>query len=677
MNPSHLFQHLLVGCLFCQLATAQVPTPKTPLRRADSFFGLHFDFHASMGDTAIGQTLTDGMIDSLLTLVKPDFIQVDSKGHAGVTSYPTQVGYAPKRFAKNTLKLFREVTRRHGVALYVHHSGVWDNEAVAHHPNWARINPDGKPDTQKTSLWGQYADSLLIPQLKEISDYGVDGAWVDGDCWAVDPDYSPAAMAQFRQETGVQVVPKKWGDPASLAWLAVQRQAFRQYVTHYTEALHQYNPRFQVASNWAFSSFMPEPVSIPVDFISGDTDPLDGANRSAFQARCIAPQGSGTPRKPWDLMSWSFGYSFEGNEGVGAPKPASQLCQEAAQVISMGGGFQAYWTQNRDASLTPWAFGTMAELARFCRARQPYCQHATPIPQVALLYSSVAQYARAKTVYQFNAGQSANLLGTLNALLYSQLPTEILQEHHLRGTMSRYPLIVIPEWDTLAPAFRDELVQYVRGGGKLLVMGTETVKLFRDELGVTLADKTVPATYFGSETSLTGTRSAYRPMQLKPGTKAVGGVYAQRDLRFKTGPVATIAQLGKGQIAGVYINVGEQHGKRETPTSRDLIGTLATALFQPMVRVAGSHLVNVALNQKGGQTLVNLINMAGSHANTHVHATDEIPPLGPLTLSVRYPRKPRQVRLQPGNKPLPFGYKNGEISLVLPNLAIHSIVAID
>ncbi|MBO0932918.1 hypothetical protein [Fibrella aquatilis] len=468
---------LAVGCLLAGGAMAQTPH-QVPLRRADSFFGLHFDFHAALTDTLIGKTLTDGMIDSLLRLVKPDFIQVDSKGHPGVTSYPTKVGYTPSRFEKNTLRLFRDVTARHGVALYVHHSGVWDDQAVRHHPTWARIRPDGTADTQKTSLWSSYADSLLIPQLREISDYGVDGVWVDGDCWAVEPDYGPASVAAFRQATGLVDVPKGKSDPGYTALIDIQRQAFRRYVAKYTNALHQYNPRFQVASNWAFSSFMPEPVSLPVDFISGDTDPLNGANRSAFQARCIAPQG-----KPWDLMSWSFGYGW--TDQVGTPKPAVQLCQEAAQVLAMGGGFQAYWTQNNDASLTPWAFTTMAELARFCRARQPFCHKAAQVPQVALLYSGVAHRAKTTGAFKFDASQSGNLLGTLNALLYSQLPTEVLMEHHLHGRMAQYPLIVVPEWPTLADTFRTELVQYVREGGNLLVMGHETVRLFERELGVT------------------------------------------------------------------------------------------------------------------------------------------------------------------------------------------------
>lgn len=643
---------------------------RQPLRRADSFFGLHFDFHASMNDTEIGKTLTESMVDSLLTMVKPDFIQVDSKGHAGVSSYPTKVGYWPGKVLKDPLRLFRDVTRRHGVALYVHHSGVWDDQAVLHHPGWARHTADGKMDKQKASLFGPYVDSLLIPQLKEISDYGVDGVWVDGDAWAVEPDYNPAALAAFRSETGIQDVPKKKTEAHFDDFLEFNRRAFKRYVTHYTDVLHQYNPRFQIASNWAFTSFLPEPVSVPIDFISGDTDPLDGANRSAFQARCIAPQG-----KPWDLMSWSFGYAF--NERIISPKPAIQLCQEAAQVISMGGGFQAYWTQNRDASLTPNAFRTMAELARFCRARQAFCHKATPVPQVALLYSTTGYKHVTTGVYQPWHGELEALRGTMNALLYSQLPTEILMEHHLHGRMQQYPLIVIPGWVKLEEAFRQELLQYVRDGGNLLVLGLETVKLFENELGVRLTEQPKPAPYVGVGNELTGTTATYQPFKPLTGTSVFGGIYSQRDTRFMLDPAASVAQLGKGKIAGVYLNLGDEYAKRETALVRDFIGTLAQQLFQPRVKVAGSKFVNVALNTKGGKTMVNLINMAGSHADKHVHATDEIPALGPLSLTIQVDRRPSRVVLQPENQPLTFSYQNKQISLTIPKLAIHSILVLE
>lgn len=651
-------------CFFVSHLFAQ-----TSLRRSESFFGLHFDFHAGLEDTLIGKTLTDKMIDSLLTKVKPDFIQVDCKGHPGVTSYPTKVGHTPKRFEKDILRLFREVTRRRGVALYVHYSGVWDNEAVKHHPNWARIDSEGKPDAQKTSLWSAYSDSLLIPQLKEISDYGVDGVWVDGDCWATNPDYCSAAIDEFRFITNIQEIPKKKTDPNYNQWLEFQRDAFRRYVKKYTDALHAYNPRFQVASNWSFSAMMPEKVDINVDFLSGDTEPLNGANQSAFQARCLAPQG-----KPWDLMSWSFGYGWE--DQVKSPKNAAQLSQEAAQVISMGGGYQAYWTQNRDGSLPTYAYGTMAELAKFCRQRQPFCQNTKPIPQVALLYSNEGYKSEITTLYNTGDRKQESMIGTLNALLYSQLSTEILQEHHLKGNTKDYPLIVIPEWKKINKELQNELIEYVQEGGNLLLIGPETVKLFENQLGVKLSMTTRPIPNWGFSNLLTGTKATLRSFEPLADTQKIGQWFSEGDFRYAEGSIASIANFGKGKIAGIYFNFGEQHFKRETYIGRDFIGALTKQLFQPKVSVNGSKFVNIALNQKKGTTYVNLINMAGNNANKAIHATDEIPALYNLNVTVKAPQHPRQVLLQPENKPLPFAYKNGEIFFIISKLAIHSIVEI-
>lgn len=78
------------------------------MKRSESFYGFHFDFHANSNDKEIGKTLTDGMIDSLLTMTHPDFIQVDCKGHPGCSSYPTKVGNQAGGYTQDILKLFRE-----------------------------------------------------------------------------------------------------------------------------------------------------------------------------------------------------------------------------------------------------------------------------------------------------------------------------------------------------------------------------------------------------------------------------------------------------------------------------------------------------------------------------------------------------------------------------------------
>lgn len=51
------------------------------LRRAESFLGIHFDFHAGDDCTEIGKRTTPEMIEKIIQEVKPDYIQCDCKGH--------------------------------------------------------------------------------------------------------------------------------------------------------------------------------------------------------------------------------------------------------------------------------------------------------------------------------------------------------------------------------------------------------------------------------------------------------------------------------------------------------------------------------------------------------------------------------------------------------------------
>lgn len=93
-------------------ANSQVNVRHGKLKRSDCFFGVHFDLHASENITYAGRTLTFEMVDTFLQRVKPDFIQIDCKGHPGISSYPTKVGFPVKGFEKDPLRLYRDVTEK-------------------------------------------------------------------------------------------------------------------------------------------------------------------------------------------------------------------------------------------------------------------------------------------------------------------------------------------------------------------------------------------------------------------------------------------------------------------------------------------------------------------------------------------------------------------------------------
>ena len=522
-------------------------------------------------------------------------------------------------------------------------------------------------------MFGSYVDKLLIPQLKELSDeYGIDGVWLDGDCWAAKLDYGARVIAAFRRQTGIRSIPRKPTDPHFRRFLEFCRQGFRSYLHHYISELHKHNPELQITSNWAYTSLMPEPVSVELDFISGDYALQNAVNAARLESRIMARQG-----KAWDLMAWAFGGKFE--ELCFSTKTVPQLQQEAAIVLSIGGGFQAYFRQKADGSINEWQMKLMAEVAAFCRARQKLCHRATAMPQVAVLCSGEAIYRNNTLLFQLPEHLRLPMQGVMQCLLDSQYSVEVLIEHQLSGRMQEYPIIIVPEWDYLKPRFKEELLVYVKTGGKLLIVGPKAAALFKAQLRVRLLGKPQEKDQWLEHG---GWLCAAKTMSLEvkpgPGVKVFGKLYRENDNKGPFNHAATITRHGKGTIAAAYVNIGERYCRAQTTVIRDFLHTLVQKLFPgPIVQVTGSHHVDVVVNRKDGKLLVNLVNTAGPHADPDVQTFDEIPTLGPLELLIRTARKPKTVMLCPANKKLRFRYNAGRINLTLPKLDLHDIIVIE
>ena len=644
-----------------------------PLRRkrAESFFGLHFDFHAGAQCDRIGENVDEAMIADVLDQVQPDYVQCDCKGHGGFSSYPTRVGRPAPGFVRDPLSIWRKVTADRGVALFVHYSGVWDGEAIRMHPEWAcHVKPD-EPSDHITSIFGPYVDALLIPQLQELAEtYNVDGAWVDGECWAAKHDYRAEVVRQFWGKTGISRAPVGPEEPHWLEFSEFCREGFRDYLRHYVNEMHRRCPQFQITSNWAFSSYMPEPISAELDFLSGDYCPNDSVRSARFDGRCLAQQG-----KAWDLMAWGFTWV----DNVHCTKTIIQLQQEAAIVLALGGGFQVYLRQKQDGSIRQWQIPMAAEVARFCRDRQALCHKAVPVPQIGLIYYGKAYYRRCAELFNNGGDDITALKGILNCLVNGQNVVDIVQEHQLQGRIADYPLLIWPEWDFIEPDFKLTLMQYVSEGGKLLVIGAKATALFAAELGVDLIDEPVKQDH-GLEYAghLAAVSSQRQDIRLGSDTQPFGRIYRDNDLIGLADTAATIRSIGKGMIAGVSLDLGERYHNAATSVSRDFLTGLVRQLFpQSMVKVEGSHLVDVTLTRIQDKLVIHLVNTAGSHQDTEVLVHDEVPSLGPLTLFVRLDKPPKRIMLQPEDKTLPFAFQDGRVRFAVPKLAIHSAIVFE
>ncbi len=417
--------------------------------------------------------------------MRPDWIQCDCKGHAGYTSWPTAVGTTSPGVVKDALRMHRDVTRELGIPLVMHYSGVWDGRAVELHPEWARIGPDGKPNkdgfvTGATCNLSPYTEELMIPQLLELIDnYDIDGFWVDGENWATSACYCSRCTERFRAETGITDIPTSPTEPHWLAWADFHRRNFVAHVRKYAEAVHARKPSCLVCSNWMYTVGQPEEIAAPVDYLSGDFSWVWSTASASMEGRFMDSRGLS-----WNLMAWGFTTAKQ-SMGGWTFKPAAQLCQEAACVISLGGAFQIYNQPQRNGHLTGWHQDVMAEVARFTRARQSWCQHTDSVPQVAVLHAASHFYAHNGDVLMAVWGQGhAPIVGALHALLENHCAVDILNEQALCERIGEYKLVVIAEQTDLPDTVKAALADYVRAGGKVLLSGSRVAQDFPELAGV-------------------------------------------------------------------------------------------------------------------------------------------------------------------------------------------------
>ncbi len=662
-------------------------------KRKDSFWGLHFDFHARPTDEAQGKTLTEEKIQWICDTLKPDFIQIDCKGHPGWTSYPSKLGNAVPEFAFDTLKLWRRVTREKGVALYMHYSGVFDRKYCSEHPDQRVLMGDGTFHNESTRLNGKYVEELLIPQLMELAgDYEVDGVWIDGDCWMALSDFMPETLSAFENETGTNLqgcLPATPNDPYYYEYRDYNRELFKRYMRRYVDAVHERYPNFEICSNWAFSDHMPEEVSANVDFLSGDLNPMNSFYSAQYAARSLAQQEG----YAWDLMSWNFRNIVGGRSNYVA-KHVNQLKQEAAAVIAVGGAYQNYVPQNRDGTPKMWELKNLVELSEFVLARKRFCHRAKQIHQAALLLSTYDRRRESRHLYSRTGYEK--VMGMSSLLCDIGQSLEIVCEHTLKKNINEYKMIVVPElYYGLENETIESLLKYAKNGGSLALVGKNTCSIFAKAGAPFVCKEHSEYLDVPSEKQQDGhdnvTTNKYKPYCFTMDESAYGAMFSPCEIvangtanaffsekpNTAQFPLSVTVSYGEGKITAVGFDIGSQYLNGTQFMHRELMKQIASSLYKPMVQIKSAlgRLEIVVLN-KDGKTMIQLVNAGGTHSDSACATDDYIPPVLDIELSITLPNPLKKLVLQPEGRELSFVYDNARATVQISRVDIHSIIEI-
>lgn len=638
---------------------------KLTKRRSDSFFGLHFDFHPT-ADIVVGDNLRYDVVAKLLDETKPDYVQVDTKGHPGLASYPTKVGCPAPLMCADHLKMWRELTRERGIALYGHHSGLFDMRQAKDHPEWAVVDENGVVSDSYMSVFSEYSEKYLIPQLLELAiDYELDGAWVDGECWGTKPDYSENAKRAWAKVSD-NPIPRS-DDPDYPRYLDFLREGFRKYVAGYVNKIKEAVPGFQITSNWIYSHYMPEKPTVPVDFLSGDYAPQNSVNSARIQGRYLANQGL-----PWDLMAWGHNSAGSWLTKDRSTKEYIQHCQEASYVMTQGGGFQFYnWQYGGGSTVQEWAIPIWKRVAEYVREREPFCKGTKPVPQVGIFFSCEGN-SKEMTGGAFVGTHTKN---SANGLIHLSLDcgyqTELLESHNLYDRdISRYGAIVVAQSTWFNNDTRDKLLEYAKNGGNLII--ASPVSASRFGYGASAPEEKL--IHISDGESAASMMAAVSDLAAVEGGEVCGTYYLDNYMGNGPYTAAYVHGVSKGKVAVICFDLGSAYTKNRTTCTKNFFKNIMSKTFnKPLVTVEGSSFVELALTSRGNMMYIHLLNYAGPHEVSSVRSYGEIPPLGPLTVKISDSISPKSVYIEPMHKE----WKDNPNRIRIDRLDVHTVIAVE
>ncbi len=636
-------------------------------KRKDCFFGLHFDFHATPDETGIGSMTDPKKVGEYLDAVKPDFVQFDTKGHPGYASFMTAYGNAAPGLEVDHLKIIREETKKRGILLFAHYSGAYEAKVTREHPDWATMEKDGKRSQIVNVTDSPYYETIMLPQIQELAHkYGFDGIWVDGDCCFTEFDYSPEVIEKFKKETGYETIDDDRNSPSRVAFTKWQRKRFDEYIERYARDIHATCPGFELTSSYARSDFQPEYIE-GLDYLSGD---LTWGNSAGALGRVYAATG-----QTWDLMSWGMPGAWNTPNGGFQPngdKPTEHICREAAMVIAQGGAYQIVNSLTVQGEIRMTEKNSMARLAGFVRARQPFCQNAKPVRNAAIWLSN-EEHVRTSASW---LGDKA-LYGRMERVFYACFnvtnggrPVDMVGDDFiLSDRIDELPAVIIPEIRYIQPEYRDALVRYMERGGKVIACGPESCKTFVDvasdenrvmfvEVGDIMQGViNQRVVSFGDDMTPV---AALHLDNLKPDAPTINA--------------AAWKKVGKGALFCIGWNIFSNYGECGSIAERDLVRhVLDLADPKPETYLEkGIKRVELVPTEKDGVRMVNVINKTDI---TMWHAAcDAFAPLVDLTIAMKLDKKPEKLWFEPEHKELEFTYDGEYAHVFISRVDIHGII---
>lgn len=423
---------------------------------------VHLDFHTSPDIPGIGSRFSKENFQAALKLGNVDSITVFAKCHHGMCYYPTEIGTMHPHLDFDLTGAMVDAAHEIGVRAPIYITAGWSDEDAKAHPEWRAVSKDGNyivsknfdpsahgDQPKKHCAWqllclndGEYAEHIYALTEEVCKRYSkVDGLFFD-ICIIGDVCYCETCKKGMR-EMGLD--PEN--DSDARKYYIIKRQLFMKKCT---DIMKKYHPDATIFFNsGGADQYKPQYHEYQTHFEMEDLPTAwGGYDKLPLRAKFFANTG-----KAYIGMTGKFHLDWG---EFGGFKAKEALKFEIATMALYGAGASIGDHAHPDGEMELQTYENIGYAYRYLEKIGPFCYGGESIADLGLYLSG------ARTANE----------GISNLLLQNQLDYDLVTDNNF----SKFDTVIIPEKVVLDENGLNALREYLKNGGRLLLMADALVK---------------------------------------------------------------------------------------------------------------------------------------------------------------------------------------------------------
>lgn len=648
------------------------------------FRQIHLDFHTSPAIPDVGCDFDAEEFASTLKAAHVDSVTCFAKCHHGMSYYDTKVGVRHPSLKFDMLARQIEACRKHGIAVPVYYTIVWDNYMAEEHPEWVQVSKDGVPIGAKQFEAGwiwlcmntDYAD-YVEAQTQEL----LDGYHLDGIFYDIVMQTSPGCCCR----SCLRSMKKLGLDPTNDADLVRHTNlVIENFMKRMTGLIRSRRPDARVFYNGSVHLGMGFKAD-QMTHIEIESLPSGGWGYGYYPFFVRYTRKFG---KPTLGMAARFHKSWADFGGLAS---VPQLDFECASMLANCSACSLGDQMHPRGRLDKAVYETIGEAFAKVEALEPWCRDAVPETQIALLVLPDAETGALKTESEDGAAKM---------LLETRHQFDILEPDM---DFENYEMVIIADkgWPDEQTLIR--LKRYVAQGGRLLISHKALVSpkgkgFALPDIG---ADYLGPAKlwpdFFKPLAPVLDCLRAYeyvmyeQSSRVKPraGTEVLAEAYvpyfnrtwehfishAHAPAQKKADYPAAIRNGTTAYIWSPIFRAYQMHGS--TPYRLLVKNCIDLLLPDRLVRTNAPATTEVTVTKQGKRRMVHLVNYHPSRRGNHIEVLEEVVPLRDVEISLRSKGRPKSVYLAPKKESLPYKFSQGRVNCTVPVVKESAVVVFE